>query len=128
MGRKLWAALFALALVAAPIQAQREYYNTSVSATQANSAVSFTDNGSGGSTAAFRARTIIVRSLSSSANTCYFDMKDTVATTADIAIAPGGVWSLAYDDLNTGTLGGWDGMGVICDTAETATILVTAAR
>ena len=109
--------------------AQREFYNTSVSATQANTAVTFTDNGSGGSSAAFRARTVVIRSLSSSANTCYFDLKDTVATTSDVAIEPGGTWGAAYDDLsNPGGRGGWAGVGVICNTAETATILVTASR
>ena len=124
--RKLWMFVLFLALVAvSSAWAQRQFYNTSSSVTQANSAVSFTDNGSGGSSAAFRARYVTVRSLTASANTCYFDMKDTVATTADIALEPGGSFSLAYDgDIQ----GGWSGLGAICDTGQTATFLITASR
>ena len=105
--------------------AQSQFYNTSTSVTQANSAVTFTDNGSGGSTAAFRARSVTVRSLAASANTCYFDMKDTTATTADIALEPGGSFSLTFDGASSD---GWAGLGAICNTAETATFLITASR
>lgn len=112
------------------LEAQRQFYsNDSVSVTQSNTAISFTDNGSGGSSSAFRARFLTVISAASSANTCYFDLKDTTATTADIPIEPGGVWSMEFEDLGTGgSLGGWAGMGAICDTGKTATFLIVASR
>ena len=114
----------------ASVQAQRLFFNNSaVSVTSSNSAIPFTDNGSGGSSVAFLARSVTVRSLSSSANTCYFDLKDTVATTTDTALEPGGVWNVPFEDLpNSGSTSGWSGMGAICNTAETATFLVTASR
>jgi hypothetical protein len=112
------------------VWAHRQYYNnTDISVTQSNTAISFTDNGSGGSSAAFRARVVVIRSSAGSANTCYFDLKDTVATTADTALEPGATWSEVFDDpTDVNQQGGWSGMGVICDTGETATFNVTAAR
>jgi hypothetical protein len=117
-----WCALFA-----ASVQAQRLFFNTAppVSVTSTNSAISFTDNGSGGSSVAFLARHVTVRSLATSANTCYFDLKDTVATTSDTALEPGGVWNIPFTESGTS---GWAGMGAICDTAQTATFVVTATR
>jgi hypothetical protein len=112
----------------ASVQAQRLFFNNNaVSVTSSNSAISFTDNGSGGSSVAFLARHVVVHSSSSSANTCYFDLKDTVATTSDIALEPGGSWAFEFVDSGGGT-SGWSGMGAICDTAQTATFLVTASR
>ena len=122
--RAIWLLAFLFVAVSSA-WAQGQFYNTSSSVTQANSAVSFTDNGSGGSAAAFRARYVTIRSLAASANTCYFDMKDTTATTADIALEPGGSFSLTYDG---DAQGGWSGLGAICDTGQTATFLITASR
>ena len=113
---------------AASVQAQRLFFNNSaVSVTSTNSVISFTDNGSGGSSVAFLARHVTVRSLATSANTCYFDLKDTVATTSDTPLDPGGVWNWPFVDTPGGT-SGWAGMGAICDTAQTATFVVTASR
>lgn len=103
-------------------------YNSDVSVTQANSAVTFYDNGSAGTAMAFNARNVLVRSLSTSANTCYFDTKDTVATTADIALEPGGSISLTFPSTSVGEGDGWPGMGAICSTGQTATFRVTAMR
>ena len=112
----------------ASVQAQRLFYNNNaVSVTSSNSAISFTDNGSGGSSVAFLARRVLVRSPTTSANTCYFDVKDTVATTADIALEPGAAIEIEFVDSGGGT-SGWGGLGAICDTAQTATFVVTASR
>jgi hypothetical protein len=112
------------------LEAQKQFYaNDAVSVTQANTAITFSDNGSGGSAQNFRARFVTVISETSSANTCFFDMKDTTATTADIPIAPGDTWSLAFEDLGQGGgLGGWSGVGAVCDTGETATFRIVASR
>lgn len=115
-------------IVAEKVSAQRLFYNNAaVSVTSSNSALSFTDNGSGGSSVAFLARRVLVRSLAASANTCYFDLKDTVATTSDIPLEPGAWLELEFVDQPGGT-SGWSGMGAICDTAQTATFIVTASR
>src|SRR3989304_5878831 len=123
----LLAALIFLDLFAyqGQIRAQRLFFNSSVSVTSTNSAISFTDNGSGGSSVAFLARHVTVRSLATSANTCYFDLKDTVATTADIGLEPGGGGKMPSEGPGTG---GWAGMGAICDSAKTAPFVVTATR
>ena len=73
----LLAALIPLFAYQGQVGAQRLFFNASVSVTSTNSAVSFTDNGSGGSSVAFLARHVVVYSLSTSANTCTFDLKDT---------------------------------------------------
>ena len=112
------------------------FYNADISVTQANTATTFTDNGSAGLAVTFYARHVLVRSLSASANTCYVDLKDTVATTSDIALEPGGALSFTFpptavSSVTTTTgqaVDGWPGMGAICTTAETATFRVTAMR
>ena len=126
----LLAALIFLDLFAyqGQIRAQRLFFNSSVSVTSTNSAVSFTDNGSGGSSVAFLARHVVVYSLSTSANTCYFDLKDTTATTSDTAIDPGGTWQMDFIEVAGSSTSGWAGLGAICDTAQTATFRVTATR
>lgn len=104
-------------------------YNSDVSVTQANSAVLFYDNGSAGTAQAFNATQVLVRSLSTSANTCAFDTKDTVAVYAtDIKLEPGGSISLTFPSTSVGEVDGWPGMGAICDTGQTATFRVTAMR
>lgn len=104
-------------------------YNSDVSVTQANSAVLFYDNGSAGTAQAFNATQVLVRSLSTSANTCAFDMKDTTAVYAtDIKLEPGGSISLTFPSTSVGEVDGWPGMGAICDTGQTATFRVTAMR
>lgn len=121
--------LLAMLALAALADAQRLFYvNNAVSVTDSNSAITFTDNGSGGSSVAFQARRVVVYSLSTSADTCYFDLKDTVATTSDIAIEPGGTWVAEFSDPNASSTSGWSGMGAICGAADTATFRVTATR
>jgi hypothetical protein len=109
-------------------------FNKDISVTQANTATVFTDNGSGGSNVTFYAKAVLIRSLAASANTCYFDLKDKVATTSDTALEPGGSVVFEFPATSTGFPGGaqpvdgWPGMGSICTTAETATFRVTAVR
>jgi hypothetical protein len=117
-------------LLATTLYAQRQFFvDDSVSVTTSNTSVSFTDNGSGGSSAAFRARHVTVESSGASANTCHFDLKDTTATTADIPLEPGGGWTWHYQDGpgESPGQGGWEGLGAICGTG-TATFVVTASR
>jgi hypothetical protein len=131
MKLKVMLALVAIAFWLIPgLEAQKQFYtNDSVSVTQANTAITFSDNGSGGSAQNFRARFVTIHSETGSANTCFFDLKDTTASTADIPVVPGSTWSLAFEDLGQGGgLGGWSGVGAICDTGETATFHVVASR
>ena len=115
--------LLAVMAVAASVWAVGVVYHDDISVTQANSVITFTDNGSGGTSAAFKARSIVVESLAASANTCYLDLKDTTATTADIALAPGGKWEWIATSGD-----GLAGIGAICAAGETATFRVTATR
>ena len=129
MRRRFLIGLALLTLLATEAWTQRLFFtNNAVSVTQSNSAVSFTDNGSGGSSVAFLARRVVIYSLTTSANTCYFDLKDTTATVADIAIDPGGTWQWDFIEVAGSSTSGWAGLGAICDTAQTATFRVTATR
>lgn len=119
--------LLAISL-ATTASAQRLFYNGTISVTDTNSVVAFTDNGSGGTSQAFPARHILVVSASASANTCYFDLKDSVATTADTPLAPGAGMSLEFDVSSGGGDDGWESMGAICAGGQTATFYVTASR
>ena len=108
-------------------------YNSDVSVTQTNSAVTFSDNGSGGISQMFNAKYVLVRSLAASANTCYLDLKDTTATTSDTALEPGASLRFVFPPSSqassaSGVIDGWPGLGAICTTAETATFRVTAMR
>ncbi|MEK9722257.1 MAG: hypothetical protein VW405_02075 [Rhodospirillaceae bacterium] len=108
--------------------AQRLFYNGTISVTDSNSVVAFTDNGSGGTSQAFPARHVLIRSASASANTCFFDLKDTVASSADTPLAPGAGLSLEFDISSGDGDDGWEGMGAICSGGQTATFYVTASR
>src|SRR3972149_1744065 len=110
------------------IRAQRLFFNSTVSVTSTNSAISFTDNGSGGSSVAFLARHVGLYSLRTSADTCYFDLKDTTATTADISIDPGGTWQMDFIEVAGSSTSGWPGLGAICGTAPTPRSPATGAR
>jgi hypothetical protein len=121
--RRLAAALLAVALAFVPAAwAMRSVYNGDTSVTTSNSAVSFTDNGSGGTSATFRARYVRVYSLPSSANTCFVDFKDTTATSADTALGPGDWVEKSYTEADAIV-----GVGAICGTG-TATFRIHAHR
>ena len=109
--------------------AQRFFYNGTISVTDTNSVVAFTDNGSGGTGQQFTAKHVLVISASTSANLCYFDLKDTTATTADIAVPVGAGFGFDFDQ-STAPMGqdGWSGLGAICAGGQTATFYVTASR
>ena len=128
--KRFLAALAVLALVGQSWAGIGLVYNGDISVTATNTATTFTDNGSGGVAALFNARHLLVRSLSTSANTCAFDIKDTTAVYAtDIKLAPGESISLDFPLTSTSAeTDGWPGMGSICDTAQTATFRVTAIR
>lgn len=98
-----------------------------VSVTQTNTAVSFTDNHSGGGSTAFAARHLLIRSRSTSANSCFIDFTDSTATTADTRLEPGASISRTWDDRD-GMGGGWSSIGLICATGQTATFDVDAWR
>jgi len=122
-------AALALALAAVCMAAGLSYSSgaSGISVTQTNTTVTFTDNHSGGTSAAFNARFVLIRSRSASADTCYVDFNDGTATTADHPLEPGA--SLAYNwDERAGLGGGWSQIGVICATGDTATFDVSAWR
>lgn len=99
-----------------------------ISVTQANTNTAFTDNRSGsGTSATFQARHVLIRSRSTSANTCFFDLGDGVATTADTRLEPGAAVSLDWDEY-TGGGAGWWAIGTICSSGQTATFDVDAWR
>lgn len=121
--------MLALAILASTTQGGiGQVYNADISVTQANTATTFTDNGSGGDGTAFAAKSVLIRSLSTSANTCYFDLKDGTATASDVALEPGGSISLTFPSTSGGQVEGWPGMGSICAAGQTATFRVTAMR
>jgi hypothetical protein len=130
MIRKL-VAILALVLSAGVASAQNPGAYTSgtagVSVTDVNTTVTFTDNHSGGTTAAFLARQIIVRSRAASANTCFLDYNDGTATTADVPLAPGGEFRLVRG-AGYRPESGWASMGVICSAGQTATFDIIADR
>ena len=117
-----------LTMVGAAWAGNGKVYNADVSVTGTNTITAFTDNGSGGDGLVFAARFVLVRSLSSSANTCYFDLKDGVATTSDTALEPGGSIGWPWTATAAGGADGWPVMGSVCTAAQTATFRVTAYR
>lgn len=124
-----WAIALVMLVLAGTGSAQGKFYNGTISVTATNSVVAFTDNGSGGTGQAMSARHVLVRSDSTSANTCYFDLKDTLATSADTPLEPGAAISFEFDLSTTGGVSdGWTGLGAVCASAETATFYVTATR
>lgn len=127
--KRAMAVLAALAL-AANAWALPLFYSSGkngLSITQTNRTITFTDNHSGGTNVAFKARWIMVRSAQASASTCFVDFMDGTATTADVPIAPGGVYTFPIPPAYSG-LEGMASIGAICDTAGTATWYVEAVR
>ena len=130
MKRILFALGIVLALVTAAWAMQSRYSSgtSGISVTQANTNTAFIDNRSGsGTSAAFQARHVLIRSRSTSANTCFFDLGDGVATTADTRLEPGASISIDWD-AQSGGGAGWSAIGTICSTGQTATFDVDAWR
>ncbi len=126
--KKILGLAVALAMVGAAWAGNGKVYNADVSVTATNTITQFTDNGSGGDGLVFAARFVLVRSLSSSANTCYFDLKDGTASTSDTALEPGGSIGWPFTATSAGGETGWSNMGSICSAGQTATFRVTAYR
>lgn len=97
-----------------------------ISVTQTNTNTPFTDNHSGGTTAAFGALWISICSRSTSANTCAYDAGDGIAATTDTRLAPGACVYEGYD--TTRNRDGWAAVGAICAAGQTATFDVEARR
>jgi len=131
MIRRILALALMAALLAVPVAwAMNAFYSSGtagISVTDANTNTAFTDNHSGGTSAAFSATVVLVRSRSTSASACFFDLGDGVATTADHRLAPGESIEMVFDPKRTGGEG-WARIGMICGAAGTATFDVTAAR
>lgn len=131
MTRKtLCAALLALFVPLANADTRPPTYTSGsagISVTAVNGTVAFTNNHSGGDSAAFFATQIIVRSRAASANTCYLDYNDGTATTSDVPLAPGGEFRIIRGG-NYHAASGWSSMGVICAGGQTATFDVIADR
>lgn len=128
--RRLAVLLAVLALACAPIAWAALGYSsgaTGLAISQTNRTITFTDNHSGGGSTAFAARHVLIRSRSTSANTCHVDFSDGTATTADTRLAPGDSISRTWDERDGGA-GGWFTIGAICATGETATWDVDAWR
>lgn len=129
--RKAIALLLVALLGGASLWAMTQHYSsgaTGLAVTQANLSTAFTDNHSGGSAGTFQARHLLIRSRSTSADTCHFDLGDGVATTADTALAPGASVAVSWDPATGGVGGGWNAVGVICGAGDTATWDVDAWR
>lgn len=121
------ACVLALAATAWAMNARYSSGTAGLSITQANTNTTFTDNHSGGSSAAFSARYVTVCSRSASTHSCFIDLGDGVATTADWRIAPGACIQVSYQSAQTGGEG-WAALGSICAAGETATFDVMAGR
>jgi hypothetical protein len=128
MTKRLAVLVVALA-VAASAWAMNARYSSGVnglSITQTNLNTAFTDNHSGGSSSAFNARHVSVCSRAASADACFFDLGDGVATTADWRVEPGACVEVTYSAVSGGD--GWAAVGAICPTGDTATWDVKGGR
>lgn len=121
------ALVLALATAAWAMNARYSSGTGGISVTAANTNTTFINNHSGGDSAAFAAVSVTVCSRSTSANTCFIDLGDGVATTADWRLAPGACIQVTYQTAKTGG-DGWAALGSICAAAETATFDVMAGR
>jgi hypothetical protein len=121
------ALVLALVTTAWAMNARYSSGTAGISVTQANTNTAFTDNHSGGTSAAFNARYVSVCSRSTSANSCFVDLGDGVATTADWRLAPGACIQASYSSQFTGGEG-WAAIGSICAAGETATFDIMAGR
>jgi hypothetical protein len=124
----LLVAILALAVSAWAMTLSYSSGATGISVSQTNTNIPFTNNHSGGDSATFQAKHVLIRSRSASANTCHFDLGDGVATTADPTLAPGASIAVDWDQRSGGVGGGWSAIGVICTTAQTATWDIDAWR
>lgn len=126
------ALMLAVALVLAPLtsDASRLWYTSGsagLSITQTNTNTAFSDNATGGTSTAFDARWILIRSRSASANTCYYRIGASPAAAATGSpLAPGASVSFTYSSAQGGD--GWTRFGAICAAGETATWDVEAGR
>jgi len=130
MKKRILALAAVLALVVGTAWAMNARYSSGtagISVTQANTNTAFVNNHSGGGSEAFSALYVTVCSRSTSANYCFLDLGDGVATTADWRIAPGACIQVSYQSAHTGG-DGWAALGSICAAAETATFDVMAGR
>lgn len=100
---------------------------TGLVVTAANVNTPFRDNHSGGSSATFQARHVLIRPRTGG-NTCFVDLGDGVATTADTRLPAGSTFIADWDETTGGVGGGWSAVGAICASAETATWDVDAWR
>lgn len=121
-----------LALVASlPAWAFTKFYSSGsagISVTQTNTETRFTYNVTGGDNTIFYATTVVVRSRSTSANTCAIRLGGATATyTTDMEIAPGASLTFSYNPTLGGD-GGWYRIASICNTAQTATLDIDAFR
>jgi len=135
---QLKALLLSLAWASPVLAAGAPEYIGTISVTDTNSAVAFTNNHSGGDSAAFLARSVTITSRSASANTCFLDLSDTfsnsialsaagVADSGDVPLAPGKNHE-AKIGTGFGPSAGWAGLGAICSAGQTATFDVVANR
>lgn len=120
--------LLVLALALMPTMASAGLYwsyTTTVTATTASSPVTFTDNGSGGTSVAFNAAEVSF--YNSGSVVVYIDCKDTTATSADARLRPGQTLTIAYmkGDIVRGY--GYSGCGILA-ASGTADVDVFAFR
>lgn len=120
-------AVLALGATAWAMNARYSSGTAGISVTQANTNTPFINNHSGGDSAAFSATSVSVCSRSTSTHSCFLDLGDGVATTADWRLAPGACIEVDYKAGQTGGEG-WAALGSICAAAETATFDVMAGR
>lgn len=115
--------VLALLAAAGPVHAIRDlvYVNNAQAVTDTGVSISFTDNGSGGNTAAFIAQSVFVKNKG--ANEVFCDLRDTTATTSDFQIEAGDAFTFAP---TPGRTGGYAGIGCITSSGETTTIQVRA--
>lgn len=128
MRRSILAVLAVLVALAPLAWAMTYRYSSGtagISVTQANTNTAIVDNHSGGGGTAFGATSMVVCSRAVSANSCFVDTKDGVATTADDRIEPGACMYYTYHGAS-GT--GYTAFGAICAAGETATFDVKAGR
>ena len=112
MFRKLVLGLLVSLLFTPLLLPQSQQYNTSVSATSTNTAVTF----------GFNATSLVLKN--DGANSVFLDFSDTVAETTNFELKNGETLALSVERSENG----WPGFGAICSAAETATVRVLAVR
>ena len=112
MFKKLILGILVFLLSPLLLSSQSQQYNTSISASQTNTAVTF----------GFNATSLVLKN--DGTNSVFLDFSDTVAATTNFELKNGETLALSVERSENG----WPGFGAICSAGQTATVRVLAVR